>query len=334
MTLCKDKKDKSASYDCSVGKIADFINSSDFLNKDKLYIKFWGGEPLIYLPQIKDIISALNNDSGRFDFIIISNGSLLDSETVQFLNRYGIWFKLSNDGHCSSITRQRNILEEENFLALFRGIKTKGINMVWNAYNQDLYTAWDYFESVLGTDISVSTEILHNYAGMPGDLCNFDLDVVRESINQVMNKIAAFGLNSDKAKKEHFLIRPTLTFMLQVELGEIPRYANSCGIMQNRLSIDSTGQVLLCHSTTDKTGATINDAFPVILAGYLEEHPDYYTHIECVKCGYYKYCRGGCPESSYNYNAPYSEKLCAVRTILYDALIKYINGREENEQAT
>ncbi|XCP84367.1 radical SAM protein [Roseburia hominis] len=76
-------------------KVVEFINTSDRLNNLK-YISFFGGEPLMN-PQIIEYICEHTQEK-NVDYLLQTNGTLLDDYIIQILKKYNIVLTISLDG--------------------------------------------------------------------------------------------------------------------------------------------------------------------------------------------------------------------------------------------
>ena len=61
-------------------------------------IEFWGGEPLVYWKTLKPLAEAIRQKYPRAQFSVITNGSLLDAEKVEWLDALGFSVGISHDG--------------------------------------------------------------------------------------------------------------------------------------------------------------------------------------------------------------------------------------------
>jgi uncharacterized protein len=61
-------------------------------------IEFWGGEPFVYWKTLKPLAERLRQLYTEASFTIITNGSLLDFEKNEWLDRIGFGVGLSHDG--------------------------------------------------------------------------------------------------------------------------------------------------------------------------------------------------------------------------------------------
>ena len=80
--------------------------------KKRLTLDFYGGEPLLYVPRIRSLAGrlkpAIEEQGGRFEFTLVSNGSLLTREVVAELVDLGlIGIKVTLDGTAANHNRFR-----------------------------------------------------------------------------------------------------------------------------------------------------------------------------------------------------------------------------------
>jgi uncharacterized protein len=61
-------------------------------------IEFWGGEPLLYFAKIKRLVPALRARFPQAAFSMITNGSLMDQEILDFIEDHDIFVAVSHDG--------------------------------------------------------------------------------------------------------------------------------------------------------------------------------------------------------------------------------------------
>lgn len=61
-------------------------------------IEFWGGEPLLYFAKLKRLVPSLRERFPEVSFSMVSNGSLMDEEILDFIEHYDIFVAVSHDG--------------------------------------------------------------------------------------------------------------------------------------------------------------------------------------------------------------------------------------------
>lgn len=84
--------------------------------KEKSYINFYGGEPLLAFEQIVKVVEYLQDKDKRkkkqFSYIISTNGSLINDAVLQFLKHYKFSLLLSFDGFAQDISRNKGSFEQ------------------------------------------------------------------------------------------------------------------------------------------------------------------------------------------------------------------------------
>ena len=75
----------------------------------QFHIVFYGGEPLLEFPLLKDIISYIerNKQEKTAHYSLTTNGSLLTEEILEYFDQYHFFIELSFDGHAQEIHRQK-----------------------------------------------------------------------------------------------------------------------------------------------------------------------------------------------------------------------------------
>lgn len=76
-----------------------FMNSLDkWLFSVPERIEFWGGEPFVYWKTLKPLAEELRKKFPKASFLIITNGSLLNDEIIEWIDRLDINIGISHDG--------------------------------------------------------------------------------------------------------------------------------------------------------------------------------------------------------------------------------------------
>lgn len=106
-----------------------FLKNKTYKNEDYL-ISFIGGEPLLNLNLIKDIFNYAKNKyhSKRIDFLILTNGSLLNKDIAAFIKSNNIKIRVTfhkDESVCTYLKIKR----------LFANYKNIGVGIVINSQN-------------------------------------------------------------------------------------------------------------------------------------------------------------------------------------------------------
>ena len=299
--------------------------------RELVKISFWGGEPLLYFPVIKEIVERVNRPNAEYS--IVTNGKRLNDEHVDFFNSLdrGVVF-LSNDGPDTAKVRDENMLDSQAFCDTFNAIKCRGIDSVIHAYNQDYYRLWDYIDEKCG-QIPIAHEFLEVNWKMPSDLYRMDLNAYKASCEKAaMNcqkKILAGELDSREFELFDRNIALIQKWVETNEKGEEMNLYPLCGPYHYSAHIDLNGGLYTCHSGFGKLGY-IQDKFDFydtlqkcenLLADFdkLREKP-------CETCPALPLCKKGCPFVLGNIKG--SETMCEARRIFCNAAMQMVASFE------
>ncbi len=96
-SFCLYKKGRKESIDI---KESLFLKKVDSQLTAKKYDAVWltGGEPLLVLPKVKSVIELIKKRNPKTPIKLFTNGSLLTSEIISFLNKNNITVVISFDG--------------------------------------------------------------------------------------------------------------------------------------------------------------------------------------------------------------------------------------------
>lgn len=100
---CNQDKKYKASHCLNVKRIADIIEL--YLDKNS-YVNFYGGEPLIEIGKIRELVSYIIKRRTDIRFSLTTNGSLVDDEIEVFLKKKFYSLMISYDGAHAQNLRQ------------------------------------------------------------------------------------------------------------------------------------------------------------------------------------------------------------------------------------
>lgn len=95
-----------------------------------------GGEPLIYFDKVKKIFSYVSKGIKKE---IITNGTLLTPEIVDYLNENDVHVVLSYDGPETKFLRGVDVLETRHMRGVIRNIRSLKVSSVATTYNTDVW---------------------------------------------------------------------------------------------------------------------------------------------------------------------------------------------------
>ena len=152
--------------DATVSKLADvehFLTQLDgWITDAPEKIELWGGEPFLYWAKIQRLVPALAERFPMAVFSIITNGSLLDREKLDFITAHDIAITISHDGPGQHLRGPDPLDDPEKrrwieALLAERPGRT-GFNAVLTRGNHDLKALKTWFVEKVGPDIFVGLE--------------------------------------------------------------------------------------------------------------------------------------------------------------------------------
>ncbi|MDE4146972.1 radical SAM protein [Phaeobacter gallaeciensis] len=284
--------------DATVSKLADvehFLTQLDgWIADAPEKIELWGGEPFLYWAKIKRLIPALAERFPSARFSIITNGSLLDREKLDFIAQYDIAIGISHDGPGQHL-RGPDPLDDpdkrqciETLLAE-RPEKT-GFNAVLTREHHDLKALKAWFADKVGPDIFVGLEGVVNVydaatAIGTGRFEPAELNSLTRSIFEAMVEDPnAFGLG-ERINEFYASIQ---------RRRPIEAHGQKCGMdSHDAIAVDLRGNVMTCQNTGAKGEHKIGH-----VANFDAIALDTATHFafrdECMSCPVVQLCKGSC----------------------------------------
>lgn len=105
-----------------------------------------GGEPLLYLDKIKELVLHIPTNVHKK---IITNGSLLTDDIVNYVNEHNIEINLSHDGKLTEHLRGVNVLDDPKICNLIKKINILAINATVTTCNSDVMEIYTYLRDKL-----------------------------------------------------------------------------------------------------------------------------------------------------------------------------------------
>jgi uncharacterized protein len=280
--------------------VEDFLRKIDRqLKGEPERIEFWGGEPFVYFAKLKRLVPTLRQRFPAADLHIVTNGSLLDTEIITFIEEHDIFIAVSHDGpgqslrgpdpfddpvqggHICELWRRRGPLGKMTF------------NIVFSARNSDVRATYAWFQEKLGdADVALSTE---------GIVSVYDERTLRESGCYSTNEygllrrsmIESFmdgsvALNRSVVEKAEEFVDALHLRRPSSALGQ------KCGMdRDDQLAVDLSGQVTTCQNTGAKGKhgiGSLDDLTAVRL-----DTAWHWSHREsCNHCPVLQLCKGSC----------------------------------------
>lgn len=282
----------------TVSKLADvehFLSELDgWIADAPEKIELWGGEPFLYWAKIKRLIPALAKRFPATRFSIITNGSLLDREKLDFIVAHDIAITISHDGPGQHL-RGPDPLDDPDkrgwieVLLAERPGRT-GFNAVLTRQHHDLRTLKAWFAEKVGQDVSIGLEGVVNVydaatAIGTGRFEPADLNSLTRSIFEALVEDRnAFGLG-ERVNEFYASIQ---------RRRPIEALGQKCGMdSPDAIAVDLRGNVMTCQNTGAKGVHKIGHVaeFDAIA---LDTATHFAFRDECMSCPVVQLCKGSC----------------------------------------
>lgn len=270
-------------------------------------IEFWGGEPLVYWKILKPLAEELRSRYPKTNFLMITNGSLITEEMIDWFYDLGFSLAVSHDGPGQNVRgpdpfddpAQRKVL-----FRLFNKFLPEGrisINSMIHRENMDRVKIQKFFEDLFNLNNQ------DNFSIGEGGF----IDVYDEGGKK----------NVPQSIEEHVAHRKTT--ILAIRSGSIDRFSiardrigewldswgnyrptdvlgQKCGMdKENTIAVDLQGNVLTCQNVTAVSKAPNGNSHKIGHVNMFDKIKlNTATHWkfreECSKCPVLQVCKGSC----------------------------------------
>ncbi|MEI6286918.1 MAG: thioether cross-link-forming SCIFF peptide maturase [Bacillota bacterium] len=277
-------------------------------------IDFFGGEPLMNLPVVKqtiDYVRDIERKTGKiFKLTLTTNAVALNDDVIKYLNSENVSLVLSIDGRKPIHDQLRpDCAGNGSYEQVLRGIKRAVESRSGkNYYVRGTFTAknTDFFEDVIHLAEQGFAEI---------------------SLEPVVTSIAELQLQSEHlpeiflqyellAKKlfEYWHEDNAINFFhYNIDLNNGPcivKRISGCGAGSDYLAVDPTGKLFPCHQFVGKTEFCVGNVLDGITDHSIVEQlsaASVFSKPECGDCWAKYFCSGGCHANNYNHNSDFNK---------------------------
>lgn len=282
-------------------KIYDFIQEVQE-ESGELNLHFFGGEPLIYFNNIREIVENTENVT----YSIITNGRAMTDEMVEFFNAHQFPVTISWDGRRVLETRGFDSFDKRKPLRrrLMR-LNQLGISAVISskAYPKetleaiqeisDEYYKLHKYQARINCDLIFDTGIPHK------ELLDFDYQRVSNEMKE-MTENYINSIKNGKQKRTDYAKNAyisNLMYLLSSYInnrdGVYDLVWSKCGNGWNVLNMDLDGNLYPCHNTSEAIG-TIETPYFKYLKELLQRDDTKIRQSTCKVCPAVPLCNGGC----------------------------------------
>lgn len=293
------------SYEVGKAAIDFLVKASD--GRKNLEVDFFGGEPLMNLQVVKDLVlyarSLEKSFNKKFRFTLTTNGVLLKDDIYDFLNKEMSNIVLSIDGRKEVHDKMRPfrngkgsydfILPKYLDFVESRGHKDYYVRGTFTANNTDFFE--DFISMMKAGFKRISIEPAVSFDGEDFSLTQEQLPAIFKEYDRLAKYLA------EENNDEELLF---FHFMLDLTGGPcMAKRLSGCGSGTEYLAVTPTGELYPCHQFVGNDDFYLGDVFQGIKnRGILKDFDkvNVYTKEDCKSCFAKFYCSGGCASNAYN----------------------------------
>jgi len=256
-------------------------------------IEFWGGEPLLYWNKIKFLLEKLTERFPEVSYLIITNGSLIDDDFIETVEKYNIRVAISHDGpgqYNRGPDPLDNPIQFEMIKKFFdRRKNNMSFNSVITPSNMNLDKIEQFFKSKFGQEARISFEgVVINYDD--GESNTF----TTEQYNELSKNVAMSCMRPFENLPNTFQIK-IREFMktLQNKLSSDSVF-QKCGMdREDYIAVDLLGNVMTCQNTGSTGKHRIGHVYSLDKVK-LNTSWHWSQREECSHCPVLQLCAGSC----------------------------------------
>lgn len=312
-------------------------------------VEFWGGEPLVYWKTLKPLAEQLRQLYPTAYFSMITNGSLLDSDKNEWLDRLGFGIGLSHDGpgyHARGADPLNDPEKHAAIMDLYNRLHPQrriSVNAMIHGSNQSRAEVQAWLQERFGKDVQIGEGAFidpYDEGGLASTLQNTRDHLIFRSkaFHELRSgKVSQFGIGKDKIQD---FVQSIRTARPASALGQ------KCGMDKvDNLAVDLHGNVITCQNVS--AAATSLNGQPHKI-GHLSNLPavemktatHWSKRTECSTCPMLQLCKGSCMfldgplwdagcDASYSDNVPF---FAAAIEYLTGTIPYYIQGNFRQER--
>jgi uncharacterized protein len=262
-------------------------------------IEFWGGEPLLYFRKLEQLVPTLDRRYPDAEFRMVTNGSLLTEEIVNFIARYDIYTIVSHDGPGQHL-RGADPFDDPHLALRLRMLWHERkvhdrmmFNSVLTPVNHDPVAIRRWFINKLEDESVVSSVegavVAHDDKALAGPSIWSDEQYfsLRQSI--------AKSFESGEALKIPTLHNKAKGFLLSIQYG-IPSFSmgQKCGMdRSDHIAVDLHSNVLTCHNMGANSRHGLGSALGIEKVR-LNTATHWAYRDSCSHCPVLQLCAGSC----------------------------------------
>lgn len=286
------------------GDIGGFLRGLDsWVTEPPHKIEFWGGEPLVYIKTLRPLAERLKEKFPDASLVMITNGSLLNPELNDWLDRMGFHIGLSHDGPGQHVRGPDPLMDPDKraaILDLWRRLgpqKRMSFNAMINRSNPSRAEIQKFFVALTG-DSSVpigegSFVDAYDEGGLNNSLTADELAPYRNLAFHEIRTGQAANFTTIRNKIADF-VNSVIAGRKSSSLGQ------KCGMDKpENIAVDLRGNVLTCQNVSAASVAPNGQPHKIghisdLSAVKLNTATHWSKRSECPNCPVVQACQGSC----------------------------------------
>ena len=293
-----------------VGKKAlDFLIENSG-NRRNLEVDFFGGEPLMNLDVVKELVRYGREKEKEFNknfrFTLTTNGVLLDDEVMEFVNKEMSNVVMSLDGRKEINDKMRPFRNGKGSYDLIvpKFQKLAESRNQTNYYIRGTFTRnnLDFSKDVIEyADLGFTQMSIEPVVADPDE----EYALREEDIPQILEEYDKLAKEYIKRKKEG---RGFNFFHFMIDLQQGPcvyKRMSGCGSGTEYLAVTPWGDLYPCHQFVGQEEFLLGNVFDGITNTEVRDEfklCNVYAKEKCKECFAKFYCSGGCAANSYKFH--------------------------------
>ncbi|HEY0824579.1 MAG TPA: radical SAM protein [Ramlibacter sp.] len=260
-------------------------------------IEFWGGEPLLYFAKLRRLVPVLRERFPGAELALITNGSLLDEEIVDFLVQWGLYVGVSHDGPGQHLRgpdpfadpRRAHWLRE----LVRRGGRRVSFVVVLTPENADVAATGAWIRKHV-EDEGVTLDV-EGIVSVYDDHALHGAGQWSEAAYRQLHDSIVEGFASGEALRYRGLRERARDFVASLQQERPARaLGQKCGMDDpDQLAVDLKGNVMTCQNTGAKGRHRIGHAEEMDAVRL--DTATHWSHREgCRHCPVVQLCKGSC----------------------------------------
>lgn len=319
------------------------VQLSEALIEPPERIEFWGGEPLVYWKTFKPLAERLRGLYPTAQFNLITNGSLLDVQKNEWLDKWGFNVGLSHDGPGHQARGQDPLADPAQRAAimdLYARLHPQGrisINAMVHAGNQSRAGIQAWLQAQFGEDVSIGEGAFID----PYDEGGLASTLKTHGEHLAFRAMAYKELRQGRVSRMSIAQQRIMDFVQSIRTA---RPASALGQKCNmdrsdHLAVDLHGRVITCQNVSASAVAPNGQSHKAgdlsdLNAVRLRSATHWSQRKDCASCPVLQLCKGSCMflegplwnsacDAAYSDNVPF---LAAAIEYLTGCIPYYIDG--------